>query len=858
MLVDPPAVASALKAFEDDHPQQVLTYLANTIAIGKKEIPYSTIAALDLASNPPLGPFKTTDGKGLEPLADDEIVLNDWAAKELDAKTGDEVRIAYFEPESTHGEARERWATFKLKAIVALDGAAADPDLTPTLKGVTDQLSMADWNPPFPFDSQRVRPQDEKYWDDHRATPKAFVSFAAGSKLWASRFGAVTSIRLAPTKTLTAESVAARWRPDPIAMGFEFRPVKRLAWQASQGTTPFNALFLGFSFFIIAAAVMLVALLFRLGIERRAREIGILVATGFTTHQVGHLLLIEGAIVAVLGSLLGMLGGVGYAWLMLAGLRTWWLAAITTPFLELHLTLASLAIGAVSSIVVSLLAIVWALWLLRRVSPRQLLAGQAQESATLRRGRGLASRVVAWVGFALAAVCSLAGWRLEGMAQAGAFFGAGSCALTASLATIWNHISRGATGSVVAPGPGRLTRLAIRNAARNPGRSTLTIGLVAAASFLLVAVSAFHLEPPRSLEKRTSGTGGYMLVAESDQPILADLNSPDGRADLGFPARDSRTIATAQVFTCRLQPGEDASCLNLYQTQQPRVVGVSREMIERGGFAWSATAAVTDAERKNPWLLLEQKLPPVEDEHGAVHAVVPVILDEATAMYSLHIGLGSRYTIDDGHGHTLRMQIVGLLANSILQGTLVIDERWFLYHFPDVSGCRFFLIDCAPENSTAVDESLERNLGDYGFDAQSTGQRLAGLLAVQNTYLSTFQSLGGLGLLLGTFGLATVQLRNVLERRGELALLRAAGFRRRTLVKLVLLESVALLVAGLGVGVLTALIAIAPQFAGGGASIPWLTLACTLGLVLVAGLAASAAAARSVLTAPLLPALRGE
>ena len=68
---------------------------------------------------------------------------------------------------------------------------------------------------------------------------------------------------------------------------------------------------------------------------------------------------------------------------------------------------------------------------------------------------------------------------------------------------------------------------------------------------------------------------------------------------------------------------------------------------------------------------------------------------------------------------------------------------------------------------------------------------MAGLLAVQNTYLSTFQSLGGLGLLLGTFGLATVQLCNVLERRGELALLRAAGFRRRTLVELVLLESVA-------------------------------------------------------------------
>ena len=54
-------------------------------------------------------------------------------------------------------------------------------------------------------------------------------------------------------------------------------------------------------------------------------------------------------------------------------------------------------------------------------------------------------------------------------------------------------------------------------------------------------------------------------------------------------------------------------------------------------------------------------------------------------------------------------------------------------------------------------------------------RRLAAFNAVQNTYLSTFQVLGGLGLLLGSVGLGVVVLRNVLERRGELALLLAVG-----------------------------------------------------------------------------------
>ena len=131
-------------------------------------------------------------------------------------------------------------------------------------------------------------------------------------------------------------------------------------------------------------------------------------------------------------------------------------------------------------------------------------------------------------------------------------------------------------------------------------------------------------------------------------------------------------------------------------------------------------------------------------------------------------------------------------------------------------------------------------------------------MAVQNTYLSTFQSLGGLGLLLGTFGLAVVELRNVLERRGELALLRAAGFRRALLGRMVMMENGLLLISGLAVGLFAALVAVWPHLLSGGASLPWQSLGVTLSLVIVVGLVAGFAAVRATLVTPLLPALRGE
>lgn len=874
MVIEPAAQGAALEAFKTDHPQVALTYLANYILAGpddRGKIPYSTVAALDLTEAPPLGPFTTAEGEKIVDLAENEILLNTWAADDLknqgvEIKPGDAIRLAYFEPESTHGATVETTHSFTLKAIVDLSGPAADPDFTPELRGVTDKESLANWDPPFPYDARRVRTrpphdEDERYWDERKATPKAFVSLKTGRRLWASRFGDCTSIRVPPADELSQSVLTDRLEAELAevkqSLGFVFRPVKRQGLLAAQGTTDFNQLFLGFSFFIIASAVMLVMLLFRLGMERRASEVGTLLATGFSLRQVRGLLLLEGTLVAMAGGALGLAVGAGYAWLMLAGLRSpgWWLAAVTTPFLHLYVTTRSFVIGYASGVIVSSLAVVWTLWRMSGLSVRRLLANQASESARTTTKRPRMSRVVGWTSLVAALAIGILALRLSGEGQAGAFFGSGALVLTALLSLGWSRLRSGETGALVVPGSSGVARLAIRNGARNPGRSTLTIGLVAAAIFLIVAVSAFHLDPPEAVTRRTSGSGGFALFAESDQPLYRSLNTAEGRADLGLSAADEKLLAGHDVVSLRVKPGDDASCLNLYQPQQPRVLGVPPSLVERGGFAWAASAATSAEEAANPWLLLNKPL-----DAGRV----PVVLDAATATYSLHLGgelgnpLGATYELTDGRGGRLTLEVVGLLKNSIFQGDLLISEQELLKHFPDTTGYRYFLIDVPGDEVSQVESDLERTLGDFGFDVRSTRERLTELMAVQNTYLSTFQSLGGLGLLLGTFGLAVVQLRNVLERRGELALLRAAGFRRALLARMVLLENGMLLVAGLAAGMIAALVAVWPHLVTGGASLPWQSLGMTLAAVLVVGLLAGLLAVRAALATPLLPALRGD
>ncbi|MGD9647374.1 MAG: FtsX-like permease family protein, partial [Pirellulales bacterium] len=861
MILEPEVVREARQRFAPWPTQIAFTYLANTIARGDRQIPYSTITGIDPVAEPPLGPFVTEKGEPLEPLADDEIALNSWAAEQLDATVGDTIEVVYFRPESTHGRVEEDRHAFRLAHIVKLEGAAADRLLTPKLKGVTDQVSMADWNPPFPFDGARIRSEDEAYWDDHGPTPKAFVSLATAQKLWGSRFGDATSLRVAPpADEATAAQVAAKLHLEPGELGFRFQPVRALALAAASGTTPFNWLFVGFSFFLIAAAVMLVALLFRLAVDGRAEQVGLLLALGWSSRQVRRLWALEGLLIAALGGLLGAALGVGYAALMVAGLRTWWVAAITSPFVELHFAPLSLVIGYASGVVVAWLAIVLSLRRLARQDARALLAGKVESSPVAgRAARRSIARVVGVVALLAGAALAATAIALSGEAQAGAFFGSGALVLIGLLALLWSRLRAGKTGPLVTGGGGAIARLALRNAARHPGRSVLTIGLVAAACFLIVAVSAFRLSAPDDPTNRRSGTGGFMLVAESDQPIYQDLAAPDA---LNLSSGEAAPLADARIFAVRVRQGDDASCLNLYQPQQPRVLGLPDELLQRGGFAWGATLAETDAERENPWLLLERDWGRADDGTP----LVPVVLDAATAIYSLHLsGAGAHYELprwDNGapstSGGSVHCLVVGLLKNSVLQGDILMSARTLLREFPDISGYRFFLIDCPRDQAVAVETALEKGLGDYGFDAQLASDRLATFLVVQNTYLSTFQSLGGLGLLLGTLGLVVVELRNVLERRGELALLRAVGFRTGTLALLVLAENAALLVGGLAIGLIAALVAVAPHLVERSAAVPWGSLAGTLALVVVVGLSAGWLAVRASLAAPLLPALRGE
>ena len=813
----------------------VLAYLGNTFRSGGREVPYSLIAALDLTALP-----------GVREGPEDSIVLNEWAARDLQARPGSPVEVEYYvwQPD---GRLTTATAHFVVSAVVPIDGLAADQRLAPDYPGITDATNVGDWDPPFPLELERIRPRDEDYWDRYRTTPKAFVPLARGQQLWGSRFGKLSGLRLTPPDPASAADVTVAFEKrlrdtlDPLRSGLSLIPVRAQNLDAAQGATDFGDYFAYFSFFLMASALLLAGLFFRLGVEHRLREIGLLEAVGLSWPRIGRIFHAEGLLLSMAGGILGAAGSAAYAGLILFGLRTWWIDAVGTPRLALSLTAAPVATGAAAGILVAWVVTVLALHRLRDTGPRALLQGSGPVSMRLEPGR--TTRASLWAAlFWLASLGIVAASYAAAVPPAAAFFGAGLLLLAAALALLRASLQRSLESRLDGSGAVSL-RFAFRNAATRPGRTVLSAALVGAAAFLIVSIQTFRRDAAGANDPR-SGAGGYPLIAESVRPIYYNLNEPSGRESLNIEGLES-----VRFTAFRLRPGDDASCLNLFQPRNPRLLGAPEAYLRARRFSFASSLGASPAERDNPWLLLEQDLG---------DGVIPAIADVNSLQYVLHKKLGDEIVIRSGAGAPVRLRLVASLADSIFQSELIIAERRFLRAFPEQPGWRVYLIEAPESDAAALTARLEDALKDYGFDVTSTSSRLAGFHRVENTYLSTFQSLGALGLLLGTLGLATVLFRNVLERRRELALLAAVGFTPKGLVRLALLESIVILVAGLFAGGACAVVAVAPALAGRGLHTSVWLVAAAPASVAVFGALVSWIAARTALRGSLLDALRAE
>jgi hypothetical protein len=353
------------------------------------------------------------------------------------------------------------------------------------------------------------------------------------------------------------------------------------------------------------------------------------------------------------------------------------------------------------------------------------------------------------------------------------------------------------------------------------------VALLAIGSFLVFSMGANVKGHRVDGADPASGTGGFSHFAQSALPLFNDPTTESGQDAYALMPAD---VEGLQLTALRMGEGDEASCLNLGAPQQPRLVGVRADgLAGRGSFTF-VESLLPDSSPDSPWTLLSEWSP---------GDPVPAVGDAASVTWSLKSAVGESIEVTDGHGGTVEVRIVGAVQDSILQGMLLIPEEAFVHHFPGSSGYRGWLMELDPEREASVIASLEKALAPEGFVVEASVQRLGRFRAVQDTYLRVFQVLGGLGVLLGSIGLALVLLRNAHERRHEWRVLSALGLGPRALRLMLIVEHGGLALLGIVVGMVSALLALVPTGLDGdrlGQLVPWLgVLVANAGFWILAG-----------------------
>lgn len=813
-----------------------LSYLVNGIEKRSDGVtnatPYSFVTACAPSADQALGPVPPD-------MKDDEILINRWLADHLKAGVGDRLTLTYYSLTDA-GRFEPQARSFTVKSLLEMEALQTEAALTPKFPGLTDVNRCREWDLGIPMDESLLRDApNEAYWERYRTLPKAVVTLNAGQAMWANRFGKVTGLRRAgPAEASVAE---LRARLDPRSLGFVFLPVREQALHAVDQGMDFGGLFLGMSFFLIVAALLLTAMLFAFGVEQRSNELGLLAAVGYRPHDLRRLLLLEGTLLASLGAGVGALAGTLYTRALVHSLAHDWQGAVAGAAIRYHAEPATLAIGAVSSVVCAVLALALAVWRQSRRTPRELLQLDATLTAAELSARvrtGWKARLVAGTG--LLGAATLIAWI--GLAQPDhaveVFFGAGALLLLAGLAGAKLLLARLDSASRQ---PRNLLQLGRRNVARRVGRSLAVITLLASGSFMVFAVSAMKHDVETTAHRRDSGTGGYAFLAETSFDVPDDISTLEGRKALMVDSDDSPPDHS--IVPIKVRDGDDASCFNLNRAQSPRLLGVDPSR-------FAGTGAFARKPGHDPWAALGQ----VEAD-----GTIPVLAgDGNTLMYGLGRKAGDVLTLRDERGAPLRIRLVGALpqAVSIFQGTLIMRMEAFNSRFPS-AGYRLALLGPAPAARQAL-AGLAMRLGRAGFDVTPTGRRLAEFLAVEAAYLEIFLVLGGLGLLLGSLGLAIMVFRNVFERRGELAMLLCMGFTRAETARMVASEHLLLLVLGLGIGVGASAVAIWPSLLAPGVDVPYALLGWLLAGMLILGVVWTLAATRLALRGNLVAAIHGK
>lgn len=533
------------------------------------------------------------------------------------------------------------------------------------------------------------------------------------------------------------------------------------------------------SYFLVAFGLVgllvgtfLIANTFSMIVAQRTREFALLRALGAARGQITRSVAFESALVGLIGSTLGVAGGVGLVALIRAGMNSYGMAL---PEAGTGLSTRAVVVPIVVGTVVTVLS---ALAPARR-------AGQVRPVEAMRSGEASAPQPLRWrtvAGLALAALGVGAAtyamcWVEGATGRRAALVGVAALAAISGLFLAGPALSLPVVpplGRVIGAPFGAVGKLASTNTRRNPRRTATTAFALMLGIALVTVIGMLGASMKRSVDD----------VATTEVSADFVLSGPQNGV---FPLPED----LPERLTSVRGVGETVS-----YTQAPITVD--------GEFGYQlGPVGLTDVLRGDPADLISLDMVEGSSSLNGSTVIAP---EEIARQRGWRVG--DTLQVAGPTGAAAEATLGGLFRGSnILQSFVVSDE------VAAATGARGAgrILMIGVNNDGSVDEAqLRENLEDavrhdIVVQVRSTGDMTGEVSAMIDQMLFILYALLSLAVVIAVLGIVNTLTLSVIERRQEIGMLRAVGTQRRQIRTMITLESVQMTVYGAALGVLLGL-----------------------------------------------------
>jgi putative ABC transport system permease protein len=773
----------------------VITYLANSLSHRGLSAPYSFIAGIGNNEIP----------------GGDNIVVNDWLAKDINVSEGDTVSVTWYAPSGSR-KLEEKSGNFVVRRIAGRNGIWADSMLMPQFPGIAGSKSCTDWDAGVEIKMDRIRKKDEDYWNRFGGTPKAFISYDKGRELWGNNFGPATAIRFPSSyskddiiKDLTGEI-------NPGTAGFTVINIYDEMLKAADKSVDFGTLFLSLGFFIILSCIVILMLAVSSYFDSRKKEVSTLKSLGFRDRWIRQLLSLETGIIAICGSAAGGVAGLMINSLMIHGLNSVWRGAVQTAGLKVINGIMPLITG---TFLTFFLVMIFLYFNIARHLRKQV-RDHSIKTGTFTKLFNKAGTIVMSAISVMLLIFNFTSVGRPVMVSfiSGAFLFVTLIFITGFIVKEGSRIrGKKFTGRRILSG---------MYYEFHPEKAIMPVLLIAAGLFAIVITGVNRLRITDQSLTDSGGTGGYKYWIETSVPVREDLNSTNGRKIHGLAGISLSDLTFVQG---KRAAGNDASCLNLNFIATPPLLGIDpSDFITNRAFSFSSLAGYVSG--SDPWSIINKK-PSGNTIYG--------FADQTVLEWGLRKKTGDTLKLHSESGKPLNVVIAGGLRPSLFQGYLVIGEDNFNRFYPSVPGSSVFLARGSGKIIDSVPSLLSDRLENYGVSIRKAPDRLASFFTVTNTYLSVFTILGLFGMILGVIGLGFVLNRNYTSRRKDFAFMISSGFTISDIKRIILYEQILILIAGIITGLLSGLVSTSSSVSSFH-EVPWISIIVITSAIAVTGL----------------------